>query len=198
MMKFDRPPQPAILQENYKQWGRAQQNKRTDTPSAAFAWRTHRGSRVNELIRDALNVVAKDHCAFCDGYPLGTFARQTIEHFRPVSQYPRLAYAWANLFICCDRCQAAKRDQFDKLLLKPDALDYEFERYFVVNYRTGEIEVNPGADDHDQQRAQLTITIYALNEHGRSQSRLLEAKKYRSLPAEEYTLDDFPYRFFLT
>ncbi len=198
MMKFDRPPQPAILQENYKQWGRAQQNKRTDTPSAAFVWRTHRGTRVSELIRDTLNVVAQDHCAFCDGYPLGTFARQTIEHFRPVSQYPRLAYAWANLFICCDRCQAAKRDQFDKLLLKPDALESEFKRYFVVNYRTGEIEVNPGAAERDQQRAQLTIALYALNEYGRPQSRLLEAKKYRSLPAEEYLLDNFPYRFFLT
>ncbi len=191
MMKFGRPPEPAVLQENYKQWGRAHHRKRTENPSAAFVWRTYRGSRVSELIRDTLNVVAKDHCAFCDGYPLGTFARQTIEHFRPVSQYPRLAYAWANLFICCDRCQAAKRDQFDKLLLKPDALEYEFERYFVMNYRTGEIEVNPGAAERDQQRAQLTITIYALNDHGRPQSRRIAAEMYQDLPKEKYVLDDF-------
>ncbi|HRW09823.1 MAG TPA: TIGR02646 family protein [Caldilineaceae bacterium] len=144
-----------------------------------------------------MNTVAKDHCAFCDGYPLGTFARQTIEHFRPVSQFPRLAYTWANLFICCDRCQASKRERFNRLLLKPDTPDYRFERYFVVNYRTGEIEVNPGAPEQDQQRAQFTIEVYALNEHGRPQSRLLEAKKYRSLPQDEYILDDFPYRFFL-
>ncbi len=148
-------------------------------------------------ILDTLNTVAKDHCAFCDGYPLGTFARQTIEHFRPVSQFPRLAYTWANLFICCDRCQASKRERFNRLLLKPDTPDYRFERYFVVNYRTGEIEVNPGAPEQDQQRAQFTIEVYALNEHGRPQSRLLEAKKYRSLPQDEYILDDFPYRFFL-
>lgn len=68
----------------------------------------------------------------------------------------------------------------------------------MVNYRTGEIEVNPRASERDQQRARLTIEIYALNEHGRPQSRLLEAKKYRSLPQDEYILDDFPYRFFLT
>jgi len=197
MMKFDRPPQPAFLQENYKRWGWAHYNKRTENPSAPFAWRINQGSRVNDLIWDALNVVAKDHCAFCDGYPLGTFARRTIEHFRPVSLYPRLAYTWANLFICCDRCQAAKRAQFDKLLLKPDTLDYAFERYFIVNYRTGEIEANPGANEEDQQRAQLTIIFYALNEHGRPQSRLSEAKKYRALPHDDYILDDFPYRFFL-
>lgn len=91
----------------------------------------------------------------------------------------------------------SKRDRFDKLLLKPDTVDYEFERYFLVNYRTGEIEVNPSTSERDQQRAKLTIEIYALNEPGRPQSRLLEAKKYRALPREEYILDDFPYRFFL-
>lgn len=196
-MKFDRSPQPVFLQENYKRWGKEHYNRRLADTSATLAWRRHEGVRVNQLILAALNVVAKEHCAFCDGYPLGTFARQTVEHFRPVSQYPRLAYVWANLFICCDRCQASKRDRFDRLLLKPDTPDYEFERYFVVNYRTGEIEVNPGAPDHDQQRAQLTIEFYALNQYGRPQSRLLEAKKYRSLPQDEYILDDFPYRFFL-
>lgn len=197
MMKFDRPPQPAFLQEKYKQWGHDYHSKRQDNSAAPLVWRTYQGTRVNELILEALNAAAKDHCAFCDGYPLGVFARQTIEHFRPVSRYPRLAYAWANLFICCDRCQASKRDRFDKLLLKPDALDYAFERYFVVNYRTGEIEVNPGATERDQARARLTIEFYALNEPGRPQSRLLEAKKYRALPHDEYILDDFPYRFFL-
>jgi uncharacterized protein (TIGR02646 family) len=197
MMKFHRPAQPPFLQEKYKSWGKAHHERRLDNPSAPLVWRTYQGTRVNELILAALNVVANDHCAFCDGYPLSTFARQTIEHFRPVSQYPRLAYVWGNLFICCDHCQAAKRDQFDKLLLKPDALDYEFEQYFMVNYRTGEIEVNLGATEEDQQRAELTIKIYTLNKPGRPQSRRIAAEMYQDLPKEKYVLDDFPYRFFL-
>lgn len=197
MMKFFRPPQPTFLRENYKAWGREHKTKRDVNATAAFQWKTHQGQRVNALILQAFGVLA-DHCAFCGGFPLGRTARQTLEHFRPVSRHPRLAYVWHNLFVCCDRCQSAKRDRFDKKLLKPDAGDYTFERYFLVNYRTGEIEINPVAADTDQQRAQLTIELYKLNEHGRPQSRLLEYRKYQTLVATgDYTLDDFSYRFFL-
>lgn len=145
----------------------------------------------------ALEPVAKQHCAFCDGYPLGPFARQTLEHFRPVSHYPRLCYAWFNLFVCCDQCQAAKRDHFDKKLLKPDTEDYSFERYFIINYKTGEIAPNPRATEAEQQRAQTTITLYGLNDYGCPQSRIREAKRYQDLLEKGYTLDDFSYRFFL-
>jgi uncharacterized protein (TIGR02646 family) len=197
MMKFFRPPQPAFLAENYRGWGREHKTKRDADTAAQFYWKTYFGERVNTLILQAFGAYA-DHCAFCDGYPLGPFARQTLEHFRPVSRYPRLAYVWHNLFVCCDRCQSAKRDRFDKKLLKPDTDDYTFERYFLVNYRTGEIEINPTASERDQARAKLTIELYALNDHGRPQSRLLEYRKFRTLMAEgNYQLDDFSYRFFL-
>lgn len=197
MMKFFRPPPPAFLGEHYKAWGREHKAKCDSDPTASFQWKIYLGQRVNQLLLSAFGDYGK-HCAFCDGYPLGTFARQTIEHFRPVSHYPRLAYVWHNLFVCCDRCQAAKRDRFDKRLLKPDANDYSFERYFLVNYRTGEIEVNPAASAYDQQRAELTLTFYALNDYGRPQSRLLEYRRYQKLiVTDEWQLDDFPYRFFL-
>ena len=163
-MKFLRPPQPTFLRENYKAWGREYKAKRDVNAAAAFQWKTHLGQRVNALILRAFGALS-GHCAFCDGYPLGPFARQTIEHFRPVSRYPRLAYVWHNLFVCCDRCQGSKRDRFDRKLLQPDADDYTFERYFLVNYRTGEIEINPIASDTDQRWARLTIDLYELNEH---------------------------------
>lgn len=198
MMKFFRPPQPAFLSENYKAWGREHKARRDENTAASFQWKTYFGQRVNILIILAFGDHAK-HCAFCDGSPLGTFARRTIEHFRPVSHYPRLAYVWHNLFICCDCCQSAKQDSFDKKLLKPDADDYSFERYFLVNYRTGKIEVNPTASEHDQQRAHLTIEIYGLNDYDRPQSRLLQYRMSQELIASgKYQLDDFPYRFFLT
>lgn len=197
MMKFERPPQPDFLRENYKQWGREHKARRMDNPTSSFQWRTYAGQPVNQLVLAALEPVAKQHCAFCDGYPLGPFARQTLEHFRPISRYPQLCYAWPNLFICCDQCQAAKRDSFDKKLLKPDAADYSFQRYFVINYKTGEIEPNPGATAIEQQRAQFTIALYGLNEHGRPQSRINESRKYQGLLEKGYTLDDFSYRFFL-
>lgn len=197
MIKFNRPAPPPFLAENYKQWGREHKQRRDSNPSAAFQWKSHQGQRVNELILQALDVVAKQHCAFCDGYPLGTFARRTIEHFRPVSRYPRLAYVWHNLFVCCDICQSAKLEAFDKHLLKPDREDYAFERYFIINYKSGELEANPAASETEQQCARLTIEIYGLNRYGRPQSRLRAYRDYQQLANQGYTLDDFPYRFFL-
>jgi len=46
------------------------------------------------------------HCAFCDGQ-IGAESRETVEHFRPKGLFPELAYAWDNLFPCCDLCQSA-------------------------------------------------------------------------------------------
>ncbi|MEZ4657478.1 MAG: retron system putative HNH endonuclease [Caldilineaceae bacterium] len=197
MMKFPRPPQPDFLREKYKKWGHEHKSRRDADPSASFQWKTYFGQRVNVLIMQAFGKLA-EHCAFCDGYPLGPTSLQTIEHFRPVSHYPRLAYVWHNLFPCCDRCQNTKRNRFDRRLLKPDADDYIFEHYFLVNYKTGEIEVNPTVSEIDQHRAQITIELYGLNEHGRPQSRLLEYRKFQYLSVNDnYTLDDFSYRFFL-
>ncbi|MFZ4659926.1 MAG: hypothetical protein ACOYNY_23150 [Caldilineaceae bacterium] len=199
MMKFFRPSPPPFLSENYKTWGREYKAKREGNASASFYWKTYSGQRVNKLILQAFGLHA-DRCAFCDGgYPLGSSAQRTLEHFRPTSRYPRLAYVWHNLFVCCNCCQSAKGDRFDRRLLKPDTDDYSFERYFLANYRTGEIEINPMASDIDQYRAQLTIKFYELNDHGRPQSRLRGYRMYQDLIKDgKYQLDDFPYRFFLT
>ena len=195
-MKFVRPPQPTFLQANYKQWGREYKAKRDASPTAKFRWRTHEHRPVNQHLLNTLNISAKQHCAFCDGFPLGTTARETLEHFRPVTRYPRLAYVWWNLFVCCDKCQETKHDQFDRKLLKPDGEGYTFARYFMNNYATGEIEVNPAANELDRKRAEITIRLYGLNAHGRPQSRLREYRKYTKLAdTEAYELDDFPYRF---
>lgn len=197
MMKFPRPPQPGFLIENYKTWGHEYKAKRDVDPAARFRWKSYLGQSVDTLIKQAFGILA-EHCAFCDSYPLGRSSLTTLEHFRPKSRYPRLAYVWHNLFPCCNRCQNTKRDRFDRKLLKPDVDDYEFERYFLVNYRTGEIGVNPAANDDDQQRAQITIDLYGLNAHGCPQSRVLEYRKYQDLVVHgNYMLDDFSYRFFL-
>ncbi|MCP4348606.1 MAG: hypothetical protein GY795_24250 [Desulfobacterales bacterium] len=54
-----------------------------------------------------------------EAYPLGISSEQTIEHFRPKWKYPKPAYVRPNLFICCNACQSAKGDKFDRKLLKP-------------------------------------------------------------------------------
>jgi len=135
MMKLERSPAPEFLQKNYKAWGHEFADKRKENPAYSFTWKSYEGKRVNEILREFLVSITRNHCSFCDSYPLGTASRQTIEHFRPKSQYPLLAYTWHNLFLCCDVCQNAKNEKFDRKLLKPDKPDYCFEnsyRFFLL------------------------------------------------------------------
>lgn len=97
-------------------------------------------------------------------------------------------------------CQAEKRERFDELLLKPDEVDYSFGRYFVANYRTGDIEPLPSASVHEQERAVETIRMYGLNSPERRKARKREWEFFlRELRDSEaaVVVDDFHYRFFL-
>ncbi|RLC14856.1 MAG: TIGR02646 family protein [Deltaproteobacteria bacterium] len=193
MMKMERTPPPDFLRKHCRVWGREFAERREENPKYRFQWKSCEGRKVNEKLGEEFG----SHCAFCDGYPLGGFSHKTIEHFRPKSQYPRLAYTWPNLFPCCNVCQNAKGEKFDRKLLKPDTKDYRFDRYFVLNYKTGKIEVSPSAGRTEQERAEITIEMYGLNRFGRPRSRLVEWKKYQGVSEEDLCIDDFSYRFFL-
>jgi len=86
-----------------------------------------------------------DHCSYCDGFPMDRSGRtrKTIDHFQPKETFPEHAFTWSNLFACCDACQNVKGTRFLEDLLAPDKPDYRFERFFLFNYRSGAIEVNP-------------------------------------------------------
>jgi len=166
MMKLTRPPKPAYL-DGYKEWGRKYALKKQQGLKPKW----HKKIKQWERLKKDLAELTADHCSFCDSYPLAAKNKQTIEHFRPRSSYPKLAYVWHNLFLCCETCQTAKGDDFKKNLLKPDAEEYEFNRYFIVNFKTGEIEINTRGSKKDQERAKITIRIYGLNSYGRPKAR---------------------------
>jgi uncharacterized protein (TIGR02646 family) len=191
MMPFKRGTPPVCLNK-YKQWGHEYAAKRQKNPKMSFYWHQYQNRAINHILIETLEGLTVNHCAFCDFFPLGAQSRQTIEHFRPKSQYPKLAYVWHNLFLCCDVCQTAKQEKYDKRLLKPDVMNYEFNRYFIVNQTTGEIKANPRADPPDQERAKITIEIYDLNKTVRKKARLLEWIK---ADLQAYNLDDLSYRF---
>lgn len=138
--------------------------------------------------------MSQNHCAFCDGR-VGTESRETIEHFRPKSRYPELAYTWDNLFLCCDGCQSAKLEKFDAAAVKPDEPTYQFHHYFLANYRTGELEIAPTADETRRESARVSIELYDLNKEARKQARLRELAHFGRDP--EPILDDYNYRYFL-
>ena len=154
--------------------------------------------------RKRLFEASGDRCAFCDGLMKIT-SKATVEHFRPKSKFPSLKAVWSNLFPCCDQCQSAKLEKFDEALLKPDEPSYRFLKYFVCNFRTGEIESDPNNAPDEQLRAAITIQIYGLNATARCNARrkerghwLAEVSQSGQGSLEHTNLDDWQFRFFLT
>lgn len=191
MRKLARPDVPPCLRDNASLWTEEYVRGRADNPAYPFRWRSE---PCYQAIRASLAAMTQKHCAFCDG-GLGVTSRETVEHFRPKKSFPSQAYAWDNLFPCCDLCQSMKGERFDEGLLKPDAADYRFPAYFTVNYRTGEIEVSPQADADAQTRARVTIKLYGLNRPELNKARRRELECFER--SKERHIDDFNYRYFL-
>ncbi|MBK7937438.1 MAG: hypothetical protein IPJ82_10265 [Lewinellaceae bacterium] len=84
-------------------------------------------------------------------------------------------------------------EQFDDALLRPDEPDYSFERYFICNFSTGEIEVNPAASEIDQQRADVSIRLFGFNLEGQPFSRIREWKSFEKQVLDD--LNDYAFRF---
>jgi uncharacterized protein (TIGR02646 family) len=154
--------------------------------------------------RKRLFEASGDRCAFCDGLMKIT-SKATIEHFRPKSRFQNLKAVWSNLFPCCDQCQSAKLEKFDEALLKPDEPSYSFQRYFICNFRTGEIEIDPSSMPDEQESAAITLKIYGLNATARSKARLRERRNWLAVVQQnapnclaQAELDDWQFRYFLT
>jgi uncharacterized protein (TIGR02646 family) len=194
MNKIGRTPAPGWLEEKYKEWGKEWKKKYDETgKSSKFRWRQYKNKGYGDLV-EKLSEMTKNHCSFCDAYPMGRRIPYTIEHFRPKTGFPLLAYKWDNLFPCCGLCQQ-KGDDFDEKLLKPDDDAYSFDEYFVINWDTGELEPNKGKKIENQVRAEITIKLYRLNENGKPEDRLAELEDFKELNNPD--IDEHSYRFFI-
>ena len=193
MRKFKRAPAPEFLLEIWESWGEEWERLRAANPGARFHWRTFEGEPVNHKLLPALKAQVQDHCSFCDNYPVSPPSYETVEHFRPKALFPREAYRWENLYYCCDFCQG-KKDKFDEALLRPDAEDYAFDRFFRWDYTRGTLEANERASAEDQHRATVTLNLYRLNV-GHPSFRRRELRRRSLMPDEP--LDDFAYRDFV-
>ncbi len=136
-----------------------------------------------------------DHCAYCDGFPMGVMTTRTIDHFQPKETYPEKSFSWENLYPCCNACQDAKGAEYHVDLLRPHDPDYDFARYFLFNYRTGEIEVNRLVSKQAQSRAENTLALLNLNdrESDLPEDRLLAYEDHEGNPGRPTAKR--PYRF---
>lgn len=196
MHPFKRYPAPEFLLLNAERWNQQWSEAKALNLGIRFNWYHHKGIPVNQHLLPPLQVQTQDHCSYCDAYPPKR-GDNTIDHFKPKSD-PRfylLAYDWDNLYFACGHCQISKSEKFDSNLLRPDAKDYTFERYFVYNYTNHEIEVNLAANETDQRAAAITIKIFDFNHKGQVVSRRQAWGRWNSVAESDRILDDFNSRF---
>jgi len=63
-------------------------------------------------IKSALRRMFGTKCCYCEA-KVEAVSHRHVEHFRPQSLYPALAYRWNNLLFACERCNSThKRDRF--------------------------------------------------------------------------------------
>ncbi len=200
MRLFTRANPPLDWNANEEKWNRQWVDLVASNPKAGFAWYMHNGSTAREIALPVLKAQTRDHCSFCDGFPVGSVSNDTIEHFRPkcADRFPEHAYSWTNLYYCCDQCQSKKREQWDDDLLAPDAEGYTFERYFEFDFTTGEMRPSSSADQDDKRRAQITLKLYGLDSGERRRCRLYMMRLWTNTIPERRNLDEFAYRDYLS
>ncbi len=136
-------------------------------------------------------------CWYCErrcavGQEAGGLAK-TVDHFRPLSRFPELAYEWSNWIFSCYRCNSEnKQDRWHELgYVDPTARDEEErpEHYFDYDRKTGDIVPRPSLTGNDKRRAESTIADLGLNKLNVLFYRHSWVKQFikdlRSMPAEE-------------
>lgn len=199
MRRFTREPAPHFLESGSADWNKRWQEGRDDNPKAQFRWPQIQGTPLNQLLigtEDSPGPLKRQtdaHCSYCEQFPISPPGTETIDHFKPKSLFPTEAFSWDNLYFACNHCQR-RGDSWDARLLRPDAPDFEFSRFFLWDFTTGELLPNPAATAEDQARALCTIESFQLNQKHPGQ-RLRQQKLRRANPEDELAL--FPYRSFL-
>lgn len=182
------------LVENQIAWGLNYAERKRKKLNCEFKWATYNGEKLNNLLESTLRLLTQNHCAFCDIFPLLQSGR-TIEHFKPKSVYPEASHLWINLFYCCNACQITKMERFHESLLKPDQVEYSFNKYFVCQINDAAIFIlpNPRASNEDRLRAETTINIYGFNNLQRPEARYTVLMQFNDSNNPE--IDNFSYRF---
>ncbi|HLK99174.1 MAG TPA: retron system putative HNH endonuclease [Myxococcaceae bacterium] len=71
----------------------------------------------NDYVKPAFKKMTAGYCSYCQS-PGAACEHGRIDHFRPKSLFPSLAYDWKNYFYCCELCNHTKSDKW------PDSGEY--------------------------------------------------------------------------
>ena len=163
-------------------------------------FRHQRGGRPTDSywreFRAALGARSGGLCWYCERRCQSTSEvgghSATVDHFRPLSRFPELAYEWTNWVFSCYRCNSEnKQNKWPALgYVDPGAGDERErpERYFDYDALTGEIVPHPSLAGDDKRKAEGTIADLGLNNIDVLFYRLDWTRRFaadlRMLPAE--------------
>lgn len=121
--------------------------------------RTKKGPRFRAIwgrAKKTLAAMAHQKCAYCES-PIDAERSGAVDHFRPKSLFPSLAYDWDNYFLGCGGCNGAKSDRWPaggECYVRPDEGD---PSTLFVFYEDGTVGAEtPGS------AAEITLTDFEM------------------------------------
>lgn len=155
----DKTP-PLILIQNKDQWTKELksnitkygQYKKIPLSVKNSMWTHYR----HPDIKEKLFAASHQKCAFCEAKPAES-GNIEVEHFKPKSLYPELAFEWNNFLPVCRKCNESKSDHDigKEPIVNPSSDDPE--KIFAYNF------INIIPIDDENEIANRTIEICDLN-----------------------------------
>jgi uncharacterized protein (TIGR02646 family) len=95
----------AMRRQYYADLAAYRRGKRSESPRRPEAESRH---YAHPTVRVSLEAMFGTKCAYCET-EVRASGRQQIEHYRPQSIYPALAYRWENLLLACSECNSFQK-----------------------------------------------------------------------------------------
>lgn len=135
MIKVNRTPKPAILEQNATSWtanylDAKKKFEQNPSPENKKLVETTEKKYNQETVKSALIEMFNGKCAYCESHIIH-INYGDIEHFRPKSKFPEFCFEWDNLLLSCSICNGKSN--------KGNKFPLEREGGFIVN----PVEENP-------------------------------------------------------
>lgn len=161
MHKVDRNNPPKGLEIKDKEF----QNEIDNNSDIDIKWNSFTKTKLKKETLEALEEMYAGCCAYCEGDIGGTDYAE-IEHFKPKSKFPELAYKYDNLHYSCTKCNKNKGDQYSELMIEPCIDEPELHIKYEGNYAIAKDE-----------KGSYTIQVVKLNDRVRLKKRYNRLKE---------------------
>jgi len=172
MIHVERQPEPSDFDANVRQKGLKWLQKCEDNQK----WDSHTyWHRASEDLYHAYQGI----CAYLAIYFERVTGADSVDHFRPKTVYPELAYEWSNYRLSSRLVNSRKREFED--VLDPFTIE---TGWFYLDFLSGEVYANPDLSEDIRQKIDRTINRLKLND---AELCRLRCRHFREYQEQEYT-----------